>query len=280
MGSGGSFLVEEFEMSRHQRRFGQRVIHLPECDSTQIQLGVLLEQGAGDGTLVIADQQTRGKGRQGRFWLSHSGALQFSLAVKLSMPLEKAPRITLLTGVALFEALASKDAPLWLKWPNDILVAAKTPGPLGLFRKAGGILVELSSSARGLEHARIGIGLNLSVPEAGFPEEMKHVAGALSETTANRGKVILMGQILDAMEHWMEGTSSDALFSRALEILRDNSSVLGQPVQVPSEGLEGIAVDFDHDGALLVEQSDGRLVRVIAGDVWPSAPGGSLSEKV
>lgn len=248
---------------------GVRVAHFSNCDSTQLRLADLLAQGAPDGTVVVADEQEAGKGRQGRVWFSHRGALQFSVALKVLIPWEYAPRLTLLTGAALLECLQSLHCPVSVKWPNDILIPSKEKGPLGNYRKVAGILAELASSREGLEQARIGIGLNLNAPEGGFPKEIDLIAGSLPPEVASMDRVSLLDRILDSMEKWTLAASSNETFARCLDVLRAHSSLWGTMVDVPDEGIRGKAIDFSSDGALVVQRGDGTTVQVIAGDVWP-----------
>ena len=267
----GREVAAEIEKTRKQQRLGHRVVHYQSCDSTQTRLLNQLEQGALPGTVVMADHQTAGKGRQGRSWFSHQGGLQFSVACAVSLPIAKAPRMTLLTGVALLDVLRQLQCDAFVKWPNDILLPAKEPGPLGNYRKIGGILVELTCGHDRVDVARIGIGLNDQTPIEEFPSEIRLIAGALPSQIASQGRVFLMDKILNGLQKWVMRADSEEIFAEGLELLRTHSSLLGRQVRVPEEGVMGRVVDIDHDGALLVELDSGGRRRVMAGDVWPTA---------
>ena len=261
----------QLQEKRQHHRLGHRVVYFETCDSTQTRLMNQLDQGAQPGTVVMAAHQTDGKGRQGRTWFSLPGALQFSVACPVALPIALAPRMTLLTGVALLDVLQSVCCDAYVKWPNDILVPAPEPGPLGKYRKVGGILVELASAHGRVDHARIGIGLNYQMTIEEFPPEIRLIAGALPAQVSAQGTVFFMDKILDGLERWVMKAASDEIFADGLDRLRAHSSLFGQEVEVPEEGLGGRVVDFDKDGALLVELKSGEKRRVMAGDVWPVA---------
>lgn len=242
---------------------------LDECASTQIVAQRLASEGAPHGTLVVARRQTAGKGRSGRTWLSEEGGLYLSLVLRPVLPPEKLPRLTLLAGAAVVDALLARGADVYAKWPNDVLVPASEPGPLGPFRKVCGILVEGVIGRSGIEGAVLGVGLNLVRPLGGFPEDIAALAGALSDVGLVLERDEALRAVVAGLERRLAEPADDDAFAGALEQLRARSATLGRPVEVRDERVRGVAEDLDHDGALLVRSDDGALVRVVAGDVWP-----------
>lgn len=252
-------------------RLGEPATFLEECASTQAEVQRLASEGAPHGTLVVADRQTAGRGRSGRSWLSGDGGLYLSLLLRPRLAPEKLPRLTLLAGAAIVEALALAGADVYAKWPNDVLVPAAEAGPLGPFRKVCGILVEGVAGKQGIEGAVLGVGLNLVRPPGGFPDDIARLAGALSDVGLVLQRDEALRAVLATLERRLADPADDEAFAAALNVLRARSATLGRPVEVRDERVRGVAEDLDDDGALLVRSDEGGLVRVVAGDVWPRA---------
>lgn len=252
-----------------QPALGARRHLLEECASTQAEVQRLAGEGAPHGTLVVAQRQTAGKGRSGRSWLSGDGGLYCSLLLRPRLSPEKLPRLTLLAGAAVVEALLARGADVYAKWPNDVLVPAKEPGPLGPFRKVCGVLVEGVLGPKGVEGAVLGVGLNLVAPAGGFPAALASVAGALSDVGVGLSPDAALLLLLEHLERRLADPADDAGFAAALDVLRARSATLGRDVEARDDDVRGRAEDLDTDGALLVRTASGALVRVVAGDVWP-----------
>ncbi|MBW7460450.1 biotin--[acetyl-CoA-carboxylase] ligase, partial [Paenibacillus sepulcri] len=145
---------------------------LDSVDSTQNVAQRLAEEGAPEGTLVIAEQQTSGRGRMGRNWVSPSGkGVWMSMVLRPGIPLQFAPQLTLLAAVALCRALKS-IAPLdiGIKWPNDLLIGGK---------KISGILLESTAEDERLRYVVAGIGISVNLEEADYPQELLEIATSL-----------------------------------------------------------------------------------------------------
>lgn len=244
---------------------------LEECASTQAEVQRLASEGAPHGTLVVARRQTAGKGRSGRSWLSAEGGLYLSLLLRPTLAPDKLPRLTLLAGAAVVDALLASGAEVYAKWPNDVLVRAASDGPLGPFRKVCGVLVEGVLGPKGIEGAVLGVGLNLVPPAGGFPADIAAVAGALSDVGVTLSREGALGALLLHLERRLADPADDAAFAAALDVLRARSATLGRDVEARDDDVRGRAEDLDTDGALLVRTASGALVRVVAGDVWPRA---------
>lgn len=221
----------------------------PIVDSTNDVARLWLHEGAGHGAIVIADEQQRGRGRQGRTWITppHS-------AIALTMILRLSPERALLSSmigalsvVALCQYLHI-DA-VGIKWPNDVQIGG---------RKVCGILPEAVWQNDHLLGVCLGIGINVSVV---FEDEMRQQAVSLEEAVSSPlNRAELIGLLVNALESWSEATSE-----RILETWRDHLTTVGQRVQIGN--IIGAAVGTDASGALLVQTDDHHQERIIAGDV-------------
>jgi BirA family biotin operon repressor/biotin-[acetyl-CoA-carboxylase] ligase len=147
-----------------------------------------------------------------------------------------------------------------IKWPNDLIYDKK---------KLIGILTELSAEMEAINYVVIGVGINISVPRACLPEEIKDKAASLNEFTDKPvGRVRLLAAFLRELERMYDKTEREG-FGDALKYWRVYSAVLGCQVRVvaPDKTFVGEAVDIDDTGALLVRRADGAIERVLAGDV-------------
>ncbi len=227
-----------------------------EIDSTNDRAKEAARNDAPHGTIFIAESQTKGRGRQGRSWISPPGEnLLLSIVVRLHRPATRLTTIPIVTGLALAEVVkrAVGDAPIvGLKWPNDILVDGK---------KIAGILVE---SVGKLEDPALVVGIGLNVHSRSFPEDLRATSIALhSALPPNRATVLI--DLLGALDRDLplaagRGLSPFATRLAAADHLR------GREVRSDA-GTSGIARGIDDDGRLIVEDSQGTLHRWSSGEV-------------
>lgn len=230
---------------------------LPSCDSTNAVLLARAEAGAPSGTVVIATEQTAGRGRRGRSWFASPGdSLTFSLLWRFA-PGTAPAGLSLAVGVAVARALQEVGAGgTALKWPNDILLNG---------RKLGGILIEL---VPGAPHAAvIGIGINLRLP-AGMPDDVRAASAALCEANQvadeNALYAALLGELLAVLESFArDGFSTLRPEWIQRHAFQDASVSLTSDFGPPRLG---ICRGVDGDGALLLE-IDGRVERILSGEV-------------
>ena len=239
--------------------FGKEIITLDSVDSTQAYLNKLAEKGSPEGTLVLALEQTHGRGRMSRSWSSPRGGLWFSLLLRPSMPPKELHKLTLLFGVAIVASLKPFGIDAALKWPNDVLVGR---------RKLCGILLEASTEADRVGHVIAGIGINANNSFADLPSEIRNSAVSIRDllgTKIDRAE-LLCGILKNSEDLYLEASYSG--FSKILSLWRMSSCTLGQKVEVSSPDgiLSGLAVDIDEDGYLLVRCHDG-LKKIYSGDV-------------
>lgn len=258
---------------REEGALGSEVSVLDTCATTQFEARQRARSGAPHGALVIARRQEQGHGRRGRAWFSEPGGLYFSLVLRpTGLEPRLLPRLTLLAGAGLLDGLLELEVDALIKWPNDLLIPAASAGPLGAFRKVGGVILEPLLSGDVVEAAILGVGVNVRPPRGGFPEELTDIAGTLADAGVSAAPEEVLHVLLDGMEPWLEHPEDDAHFERCLEHLRERSASVGRPVRVDANGqsVTGLAEGFDSDGALLVRKDDGDLERVLIGDVWPA----------
>lgn len=245
-------------------RFGRRVEYRESVGSTNDLAKEFARGGAPEGLLVIADEQTAGKGRLGRSWSTPKGtALAMSLLLRPSLPPYQAPRITLVAAVAVAEAVRDVTGlTVGIKWPNDLQIAG---------RKFCGILTEMEGEWERVAFVICGMGLNVNLPVERLDPAYGGSATSLMAATGKPvGRALLAQAILARFEHAYDLLLAGR-FEQVLDQWRRLSVTLGQDVRVlgsdGSPALEGVAEEIDADGALLVRLPSGALHRVLAGEV-------------
>jgi len=237
-------------------RMGTAISSFRTVPSTQDELRRLADAGAPEGTLVVADHQTRGRGRQGRRWLDEAGAsLLVSLLLRPHLPAARVPQLSLLAALASAEALAAATGlAIRIRWPNDLLVRE---------RKVGGILAEAAATEEQAAYVMLGIGINVNQTE--FPVDLLGRATSLAlEVGHPLGREVLLDALLMSLDRWYARYLSEG-FPPVRDGWRRAAVTLGQ--RVAGVGVTGIAEDLDTDGALLVRTARGGLVRLVAGEL-------------
>ncbi|MBF0595662.1 MAG: biotin--[acetyl-CoA-carboxylase] ligase, partial [Candidatus Omnitrophica bacterium] len=248
----------EIQHNLGTRKFGCDVRHFNEISSTMDEAFRLGMEGAPEGTVVTAEVQTKGRGRLGRAWVSPKGrGLYFSLILRPALSSSEASRITLLSAVALSEAVEAFTGlkPL-IKWPNDLLLNGK---------KLAGILTELRAEVDRVDFAVVGVGLNVNTTAKELPPEgvsLKEVSGQVCD------RVGLMREFLRSFEKRYLTLKKNG-FAPALEEWRRRSATIGCRVRFEERGYkyEGLATGLADDGGLLVQLDSGMTIKRMAGDV-------------
>jgi BirA family transcriptional regulator, biotin operon repressor / biotin---[acetyl-CoA-carboxylase] ligase len=246
------------EQALTTRRLGHPVVYLEHIGSTN---DVVLGQaaaGAPEGLLVLAEEQTAGRGRQDRTWWAPPGSsLLMSLLLRPPIPAAYAAQLTMCLGLAAAEGVEQiTGLRPGLKWPNDLLLDG---------RKLAGMLTELRLSGDQVAYAVLGLGLNVNLEFTSA--ELAPVAISLQMATGHPvERLPLLVTILERCETWYErllaGESPHGAWSARLD-------TLGRRVVIsmPDGNLEGLAVGVNAQGALLVQADDGQVNTVWAGDV-------------
>lgn len=244
------------------RTMGRFIRYVDQTGSTQTLAHEMVAGGAKEGTLIIAEEQTAGRGRMDRKWHSPAGrGIWMSLVLTPSIPLQFTPQLTLLVAVALCRAVKKLvKIDIGIKWPNDLLIGG---------RKVSGILLESKAEDERLLYAIAGIGISANLETEDYPEELRGIATSLKLAS---GKEIDRVQMISEFLHEFEALYDLFLtqgFSPIRSLWEALSVSLHCPikVQTPNRVVEGIAECIDEMGALVVKTGDGTLVKLFSGDV-------------
>ncbi len=241
------------------RIIGRQLEVHEQIDSTNIRAMELARQGAAEGTLVLAEQQTQGKGRLGRQWFAPPGSsLLMSLLLRPALALPQIHRVNMLCSLAIVEAVARvANLQARIKWPNDVTIGGK---------KVAGILTEASAHGKTLAYVVVGMGINVNLDVRTLPDLLTPATSLATEAGHPISRLDLLLAILEGIE--ARYLRLPAGWSPRDE-WREHLATLGQAVRVGTreEVIEGWAEDVDEDGALLVRTEEGALRRVVVGDV-------------
>lgn len=252
--------ANEIKEELHTDHMGSEIIYFDEVGSTNNEAKSLAREGAKEGTLVVADKQTSGKGRLGRIWTSPAGeGIWMSLILRPSILPSKACELTLIAGVDMCDAIRKVTGlEAKIKWPNDIVVNGK---------KVCGILTEMSAQVEGIEFVVIGIGVNVNM-EA-FSEDLPYASSLAIEGGKEFSRKKIIAAFLERFEKDYDTytKASDLLFIK--ERYEENCITLGKTVKLIARGEETIAkaLSIDKEGALVVRLEDGSIKEVTTGEV-------------
>lgn len=239
--------------------------HYDQLDSTNDQAKRIAKDTPREGGVVIADEQTKGKGRMGRSWHSEDkSGVYMSIILTPSLDLAKAPQITLITGIAVCRAINKiTGLDILIKWPNDVLANEK---------KLSGILLETSLQTNAdkqptIKYIVVGIGINVSGEY--FPGLLKDKAtSVLLETGREYPREEIIHEILEQFDK-VYNTYMRSGFKEFAGEYKKMCVTLGKTIKVVYKNGEfiGDAVDISYDGELLVKTDDGRIVKINSGEV-------------
>lgn len=257
-------LPGEIQIGLDTKIIGAEMDYHPSVDSTNRVAKALAYHGAAEGTIVVAEEQTGGKGRLERNYFSPRGkGIWFSVILRPNLLPKDAPKCTLMAAVAVAEAMERFKLKPAIKWPNDLMFDG---------RKLVGILTEMTGEIGKITYIVIGIGINVNIRRDEFPAELQPIATSLLEMNGGKPipRVKFFRAVLEEFDKiYREVTASG--FDNVLNRWRKFNVTLGKVVRVIAAGeggenFSGKAVDINADGALVVETADG-LRTVYAGDV-------------
>ncbi len=244
------------------------VVIFKETDSTNLQAKILASRGAPEGTVVVADTQTQGRGRRGRSWFSPAGqSIYTSIILRPPMAPAQAPRITLMTAVAVARTLRDIGLDARIKWPNDILVKGK---------KIAGILTEISTEMDLVDWVVVGLGLNVNTPADQMPPEIRPIATSMQIQKGRPvSRIELLCTLLENFETGYEQLKTEG-FGPIMEQWRQMTDIIGQRVYVDVMETRyfGTVAAVDDDGVLILKDDQGRTRRIFSGDVGKVRPNG------
>ncbi len=251
---------EQISDALHTQIIGKKIMYYERVDSTNTVAKKMADQGAADGTVVVAEEQTGGRGRLERSFMSpFAQGLWFSVIVRPNFPPMEVSKMTLVAAVAITKVLRKMGLiHCGIKWPNDILVHGK---------KMVGILTELNASVEKINYLVMGIGINTALSKKSLPKDLKKTVTsfAIEDVSVQRNQ--LLAEILQQLEHYYI-VAQEQGFAPILEEWKVLSCTLGQEVKViaSDKTFSGKAVDLDENGNLLVDTGT-AIEKVLAGDV-------------
>jgi BirA family biotin operon repressor/biotin-[acetyl-CoA-carboxylase] ligase len=235
---------------------GRKVIYYPTLTSTMAVAQREAQQGAAAGTVVIAGEQTAGKGRKNRTWLSPRGSI--ALSIILYPGVVYLPYLIMLASLAVVHSIeAVTGLRPQVKWPNDVLVNGK---------KVSGILIESSLRGKIVDYAIIGIGINVNLKLSDFPEIRLTATSLSDELGSEVSQLEVIRRLLAEIERlYLALPAAESIYQE----WRDSLVTLGKKVQARSgkTTYQGIAESVARDGSLLLRHSDGSLTKIVAADV-------------
>jgi len=238
--------------------------HFPRLPSTNDWAKSLARDGAPQGTVVVAETQTAGRGRLGRTWESPRGAgIYVSLILRPDLPPHELPKLTLTAAVAAVEALKENaGVPVGIKWPNDLILHG---------RKLGGILTEMETESDRMSHVVLGMGLNVHTRD--FSPDLHDSAISLAQTGGTYSRRDLLRTWLTSLDRlydlFLQGRFPDILARWRRACVTLGTDVI---IKQGSKVIRGRAVDVSPDGALVVEGESGRRELVVSGEVEQGLP--------
>lgn len=239
---------------------GRHIVYRERVDSTNNVAKKLADEGAPEGTIVVAEEQTGGRGRINRLFLSpFAKGVWFSLILRPNIPPMEVSKMTLLAAVAVARAIRHHGlTDCGIKWPNDILVKG---------RKMVGILTELNGSAEKVNYIIMGIGVNTGITAEDLSKDLQPIVTSFAREGVRVSRLALLETLLKEIERLYQTVCRDG-FAPVLAEWRALSCMLGQDVTVTSidKTFSGKAVDIDENGNLLVATPEGVEV-VMAGDI-------------
>lgn len=254
--------LEKFQESLSTKRFGKCVFFSREVDSTSDWAKKLAKMGAEEGTVTATQTQTAGRGRLGREWISPRGGLWFSIVLRPDQEASEAAKLVFVASLAVAEVLHEKyGLRTETKWPNDVLVSGK---------KICGILAEMSTIEEKVNYVILGVGVNANFcPDDVFPKSVRIKATSIENEL---GKKIRLESFLRVLLEKMEmiyDSYLEAGFAYLLEEWKKYARFLGHRVVVRDreERLNGLALDVDIEGALVLKLEQGITRRILVGDI-------------
>jgi BirA family biotin operon repressor/biotin-[acetyl-CoA-carboxylase] ligase len=240
---------------------GQTIHRFYQVTSTNELAKDMALLGAKEGTVIIAETQTKGRGRLGREWMSPEGGIWLSVILRPKLNAKDAPKLTLIASLAVAQTINQLfNLRAEVKWPNDVLINAK---------KVCGILTEANTKGDTINFVVVGVGVNANIELGSLPEEVRQNATSLKhELKREINRELFLKTLLEKMEHYyfllLKGK-----FNHILMEWKNLCGILNSYVEVTSlkEKVEGWAVDVDENGALLIKLRNGTLKRVLSGDV-------------
>ena len=236
-------------------KFQNRIFHFQELETTMDKAKILAKERAPHLSVVIAENQTKGRGRMEREWLSSKGGLWFTLILKPKIPPSLAYIYNFAAALSLSKSLRHLfDIDVQVKWPNDLLIKGK---------KLAGLLSEMSTRGDMVEYINIGIGLNVN----NFPQKYDPQSVSLKDVlNQNLSRRVILEAFLDDFETRIQTIA----YAEIIKDWKKMTSTIGSRVRVETltEVFEGVATDVDENGTLIIKDETGEIQKIIYGDCF------------
>ncbi|HBY56514.1 MAG TPA: biotin--[acetyl-CoA-carboxylase] ligase [Candidatus Atribacteria bacterium] len=243
---------------------GKKIFYFPELESTNIiakEKVLHRSEVIDEGTIIITEKQSAGKGRLGRKWFSPAGGIWLSIILFPQLPPSYIPRITLMTAVAIVKAIKIRtQIKSQIKWPNDILIQGE---------KVCGILTEMSAELDIINWIVVGVGINVNIDNQEFPEDIREKTTSLKEVLDREvPRVRLVQVFLQEFERYYEKLKRKE-FPSILEEWKLYSCTIGREIRINigERIISGKAVDISEEGALILKKENGELIEIISGTI-------------
>ena len=257
-------LPQEIKNNLSTSYMGKNIYYFTELESTNIiakEKASLKKEKIAEGTIIIAEKQVGGKGRLGREWFSPPGGIWLSIILYPQLSPSYIPRITLMTAVAVVKTIEKVSRiKARIKWPNDILIKGK---------KLCGILTEMNAELDLINWVVVGIGVNANINQEEFPEDIRDNSISLKEVLGKEiSRVKLIQIFLKEFEKYYEKLKRKE-FPSILEEWKLYSHTLGKKIKINigEKIVSGKAIDLSEEGALILKEENGKLVKIISGTI-------------
>ncbi|MCK5300354.1 MAG: biotin--[acetyl-CoA-carboxylase] ligase [Thermoplasmatales archaeon] len=250
-------LSEEVLFELNTNIVGKNVHYFRSLESTNLFAKELIKKNAEEGTIVVSDIQTKGRGRKDRSWFSPEGGLWFSVILYPNIPTQYAMLITMATSISIVQAIKELTGlSAVIKWPNDLLLEGK---------KICGILTELDAELDRINYSVVGVGINVNNV---LEDELCNKANSIFNIYNSKiSRVDLLRLIIKYLDvNYAKLISNDYNYIR--ELWFENTDIIGRNVRLKLEKyeIEGIVIDIDDTGALILENID-KKIKIVSGDL-------------
>ncbi|MCY6354313.1 biotin--[acetyl-CoA-carboxylase] ligase [Clostridium sp. ZS2-4] len=253
---------EEIKNNLNTKYIGNNIIHFDSVDSTNNEAKKLAREGVKEGTVVIAEEQTMGRGRLGRNWTSPKyKGIWMSIILRPDIDPMKVSKVTQIGAAAVVMAAKDMGIEALIKWSNDIVMNGK---------KVCGILTEMSGELTKVNYVIMGIGINVNIEKEEFSEAIKDVASSLK---IEKGQYVkrkeLVSKVLNNFENLYDEFINEGKIDKSIEICRKKSILIGKQVRIIERKKETKAkvLDLSKDGKLIVQYEDGKVEEIISGEI-------------
>lgn len=253
--------LEEVEEYMNTNFIGRNIHYFNSLSSTNTKAKEIAIQ-AKEGTIIVAEEQIRGKGRLGRSWTSPKGkGIWMSIILKPKVDPAKVAKITLIGAAAVNQGLKDIGIKSYIKWPNDIIIDGK---------KVCGILTEMSCELNMINYVIMGIGINVNLGREDFDDELIDKATSLKEVVGEEiDRKKLLAYVLNHFEELYIPFKESGDISKTIQVCRRESILIGKEVRIINGDTEksGKVLGIDNEGQLIVEHGDGSIEELFSGEV-------------